>query len=112
MIKLHKYPKITIENKTYAYLPNHDGVTDEENINYIMVYRKYYYVTRYDDVVLNCKHNLKQRFSTYRVIERTTNGYICEKGNVEWWKYQWDGEMYKATRFVKKSNKLYSIMKG
>lgn len=103
------YPDIIINGIRYKSI-NHKGIDTYhgklENANYIIVYRKYYDIVRYDDTILSLKDQ-HHRFSTYRIVNHTRYHFILEKGKLERWSYQDDGMMYNATRFVKNSNKIY-----
>ena len=100
------YPKLIIDGKTYEPLPNTIFGCRSIDDGYIIVYRKYYELVRYDETVINMKSN-KQRFSTYNVIGRNGGYLTLKKGNVDYWKYQDDDCMYRTTRFVAQNNKEY-----
>ena len=101
------YPEIIIDGLYYLPKPNLVMPCDKlDNMNYIIVYRKYYEIVKYDSSVINLKSN-KKRFSTYKIIDRNGGFLILKKGNVDYWNYQDDGCMYRTTRFVKSSNKTY-----
>lgn len=100
------YPNLIINGKEYKPLSNTVFGADSIDNTYVIVYRKYYELVRYDDSVIGMKQ-AKQRFSTYRVIDRNGGYLTLEKGNVETWSYQDDGCMYRTTRFVKQNHKDY-----
>lgn len=100
------YPNLIIDGKKYEPLPNTIFGCRSIDDGYVIVYRKYYELVRYHTSIIDLKNSGK-RFSIFDVIYRNGGYLTLKKGNVDYWKYQDDGCMYRTTRFVAQNNKEY-----